>query len=342
MSCTRLSRIAICLTLFLFLGACEVPGPDRNLRYAADVPEARQAIAEGAQVNRTDPVGQTPLIIQARQGHLAVVKFLIDHGAKLDMVDGTGGSALSEAYHEGNQAVVALLLDSGAYPTIAIDGQNVTLSTLGLKAKALADAYVQARQGGCVGRPLDACVRNLHAAFGFNIASYDDVLKRNDAVDVNGKPIRPEPSLEITGTFTRLNGETSDETASIRYGADKAVDSVSMTLLADPETANMTTEYDATGLYEAFVMLLGTDCPAITKDQVYKFFQNQVKPKLVGSKDFSPSGAKGGDISSSNHASGIPFCGRKFSFDRTEGYHVRNVRYPHPRDRYWVTTIAFE
>ncbi|HTH99029.1 MAG TPA: ankyrin repeat domain-containing protein, partial [Stellaceae bacterium] len=124
---TRLSLIAICLTLLL--GACEAWGPDRNLRYAADVAEARQAIADGAQVNGTDPVGQTPLIIQARQGHLAVVKFLIDHGAKLDMVDGTGGSALSEAYRAGNKAVVDLLLDSGAYPTIMVNDQEAPLST---------------------------------------------------------------------------------------------------------------------------------------------------------------------------------------------------------------------
>jgi ankyrin repeat protein len=52
----------------------------------------------------------TPLLWAAREGHMAVVRLLLQHGARVDHMDSDGHSALLEACAHGRAAVAMLLI----------------------------------------------------------------------------------------------------------------------------------------------------------------------------------------------------------------------------------------
>ena len=64
--------------------------------------------------NKTNNDGFTPLYIAARQDHLAVVQCLLEHGADKDKVDNDGGSPLFIAALSGHLDVVRCLMDKEA------------------------------------------------------------------------------------------------------------------------------------------------------------------------------------------------------------------------------------
>ena len=69
----------------------------------------------GSLIRREDAlISQTPLVVAAEKGHLAVVKLLLDHGANIERRDSKGWSPLSYAAETGHEAVVELLLYHGA------------------------------------------------------------------------------------------------------------------------------------------------------------------------------------------------------------------------------------
>ena len=69
-------------------------------------------IRAGADVNAQDTkYGFTPLMVAAKNGHVATVKLLLRHGASPHLLDKAGRSALIHAQSKGNTQVVALLTD---------------------------------------------------------------------------------------------------------------------------------------------------------------------------------------------------------------------------------------
>lgn len=71
-------------------------------------------------VNCTDNIGATGLMIAAISGHLDVVKTLVTLHASLDLQDGVNGwTALMQATFYGHKAIAKYLLDKGANPCIA-------------------------------------------------------------------------------------------------------------------------------------------------------------------------------------------------------------------------------
>ena len=71
----------------------------------------------GAEVNKPDTDGFTPLHEAAIRGQLEVVQFLIERGAKFDTTatgHWSGKTPLHSAAREGKKDVVQLLLDRGA------------------------------------------------------------------------------------------------------------------------------------------------------------------------------------------------------------------------------------
>jgi ankyrin repeat protein len=78
-----------------------------------DVAQIKTLLTRGAQVNATDSVGRTPLLLAAREGETEVARLLIKAGADLD---GRGGdmSPLAAAALRGHTAMVRLLLRQGA------------------------------------------------------------------------------------------------------------------------------------------------------------------------------------------------------------------------------------
>ncbi len=69
-------------------------------------------------VNLGDADGNTPLALAAFHGHIAAVRFLIQHGALVDLTNHQHQTALILAAKAGHADVVILLLRAGSNATI--------------------------------------------------------------------------------------------------------------------------------------------------------------------------------------------------------------------------------
>lgn len=89
--------------------------PDWKSAIAADDAKALQACVEaGADIDARDEHGQTGLMIAARDGRTASVRWLTAHGADLNHTAKFNLSALMLAVINGRDAIVGLLVDAGA------------------------------------------------------------------------------------------------------------------------------------------------------------------------------------------------------------------------------------
>ena len=74
----------------------------------------RLLIEAGADKAAAHSTGATAVFIAAQNGHLEVVRLLIEAGADKDAVKNNGGTALQIAAHNGHLEVVRFLLEAGA------------------------------------------------------------------------------------------------------------------------------------------------------------------------------------------------------------------------------------
>jgi len=75
----------------------------------------RELLAQGAEVNRRNDYGATPLIEASLRGYQAMVRALLEHGADVGAVDDVfGATALNFAALTGQEEVVEILLKFGA------------------------------------------------------------------------------------------------------------------------------------------------------------------------------------------------------------------------------------
>jgi ankyrin repeat protein len=72
-------------------------------------------IAKRANVNAANEFGSTPLTEAARKGNAPLVKMLLDAGAKVDSANPDGETALMAAIGSGDVATVKTLIDAGAH-----------------------------------------------------------------------------------------------------------------------------------------------------------------------------------------------------------------------------------
>ena len=70
----------------------------------------------GAPANLTDPSGNTLLMLAAYHGHAGLVRELARRGADVDRLNDRGQSPLAGAVFKGDDDVVRMLLDLGADP----------------------------------------------------------------------------------------------------------------------------------------------------------------------------------------------------------------------------------
>lgn len=70
---------------------------------------ARLLLDRGADVNRTNGVGQTALMMAALFGHMPIVDLLIERGANVAAIDANGNTARTVAVAQGNVAMAERL-----------------------------------------------------------------------------------------------------------------------------------------------------------------------------------------------------------------------------------------
>ena len=86
----------------------------------------RLLLDRGANINAINDYERTALMWAANTGHTDVVRLLLDRGANINAVDGDGDTALMSASESGHTYTVRLLLDRGANIN-AINGNGDTV-----------------------------------------------------------------------------------------------------------------------------------------------------------------------------------------------------------------------
>jgi ankyrin repeat protein len=115
--------------------------------WKGSVDMAKQALAEGADVNLRIKQGSTALHWAAALGRKGLAELLLDHGADVNTVDELGWTPVFLAANEGFGSIVALLLERGAKRQATINGREAKLPPGG---NAADDQLVQATEGGDV------------------------------------------------------------------------------------------------------------------------------------------------------------------------------------------------
>jgi ankyrin repeat protein len=86
-----------------------------QVSYEGNLCEAKNLLAQGAQVNATTPEGVTPLFMAAQQGHEKNVHLLIGEGAEVNAARKNDGvTPLFMAAQQGHEENVRLLIGAGA------------------------------------------------------------------------------------------------------------------------------------------------------------------------------------------------------------------------------------
>jgi hypothetical protein len=108
------------------------------LAIAQDAAMARWLIAHGANVNATNPDGQTVLMIQSAAGRAEIVRALVNAGAKLDTVSTKWHStALTQALDAETLDVVRILRDAGAKDDTVTESRGQALQETDFAVRAV-------------------------------------------------------------------------------------------------------------------------------------------------------------------------------------------------------------
>jgi len=79
-----------------------------------DIAQVHSLLSRGAQVDATDPAGNTALMVAAACGYTEIARTLIESGADLDARGYIGNTALIFATQEGHAEIARLLVENGA------------------------------------------------------------------------------------------------------------------------------------------------------------------------------------------------------------------------------------
>lgn len=126
---SRTMKLLSVILVLAFVRIAPAASKDLNekLWHAAfdgDFDGAKAAVDAGADVNYRGFGGFTPLLAAAKNGHLEVVKYLVEHGADIDKSDNNRRKTpLLAAAFEGHFEIVKYLVDKGANVNVqAING----------------------------------------------------------------------------------------------------------------------------------------------------------------------------------------------------------------------------
>ena len=123
--------------------------------------ECKKLITSQEIANLNDPVnGNKPIHIAAQNGHMEIVKFLIEIGADVNSKNGKGNTAIHMAVGYDYYHIANLLMEKGADPNLTNDGGFVAVRGLeGDKSMAFAQ-FVSSLTGAEVLDALIECEKN--------------------------------------------------------------------------------------------------------------------------------------------------------------------------------------
>jgi hypothetical protein len=169
---------------------------------------------------------------------------------------------------------------------------------------------------GCLGVPAETCVRWLQATMSLDEGFIPAALARRHRVDVNGRPA-DGGLISLTG---KVPGGLEPLVILIRLRPDDTVISVEASLPGNLMAARTEDVYDQSGLYEIVARLLGRRCPNLARLDLYRFFENSLKPRIVAQRQDVSAGLFGLHKLTSR-AADVPYCGASFTYTNYTEWH---------------------
>lgn len=162
---------------------------------------------------------------------------------------------------------------------------------------------------GCLGVMVTECVAWLRATMMLDENFLAQAMARRHEVDVNGQP--------LGGGFVVVSGRLPERPGQfvllLRLGPGDTVRRVESNLAVRLTDARTEAVYDQSGFYEIVWRVLGRRCPGIVKLDLYRFFENSVKPRIRQDQQDLSKGLWGVHKLIS-HAAGVPYCGISFGY----------------------------
>ena len=157
---------------------------------------------------------------------------------------------------------------------------------------------------GCIGVMVEECVRWLRATMTIDGDFLVGAMAHRHDMDVNGRPI----GGGLVSVYAQLPGELYNFVILLHLRPDDTVQRVESNLLHDLLTTGTERFYDQSKVYDIVWRLLGRRCPGISKIDLYRFFENLVKPRITRQRQDLSSGINGLHRIWSR-ATGVPYCG---------------------------------
>ena len=162
---------------------------------------------------------------------------------------------------------------------------------------------------GCLGVMAEECVRWLRATMTLDENFLTGAMAHRHDTDVNGRPI----GGGLVTIYAKLPGRLEAFVILLHLRPDDTVQGVESNLLTNLIDVRTERLYDQSALYEIASRLLGRRCPGINKLDLYRFFENSVKPRIKQEQqDFA--GSLNGLHRLISHAAGVPYCGVTFGY----------------------------
>ncbi|KAJ9676731.1 hypothetical protein PVL29_021977 [Vitis rotundifolia] len=116
------------ITLYIGKHEAEVAMRVNCAAYNGDLYQLRRLIKAGADPNKTDYDGRSPLHFAASKGYEDITDFLIEERVNIHLSDNHGNTPLLEAIKNGHDGVTSLLVKAGALLTVEDAGSCLCLT----------------------------------------------------------------------------------------------------------------------------------------------------------------------------------------------------------------------
>ncbi len=157
---------------------------------------------------------------------------------------------------------------------------------------------------GCVGVAAETCVAWLRATMVLDEPSTASAMARRHETDVNGRPL----GGGLGAVYGRLPEGRDQFVILLHLRPDDTVERVESNVLFNLLAARTEAVYDSSKFYGIVWRLLGRRCPGIAKLELFRFFENSVKPRVTQQRQDLSNGLNGLHRLLS-HADAVPYCG---------------------------------